>query len=81
MTGKRIMTATPRRVISANNEPPLGDWELRMRRDASRDASQRLFAAIERLVERTAEAITVPPEWSHRPVDFARAYLGMEVKP
>lgn len=50
-----------------------------MRSAGARDGSERLCAAIERLVAKTADSLNIPDEWSHRPLAFARAYLGMEV--
>ncbi|EQB13255.1 hypothetical protein RLDS_16080 [Sphingobium lactosutens DS20] len=58
---------------------PLGDAELKMRRTAHTLGSEALCDAIEDLIARTAARIDVPPQWQHRRLAFARAYLGMEV--
>ncbi len=56
-----------------------GQAEYLTRKQAAALGSQGLVDAIETLVERTAARLAIPPEWQHRPLAFARAYLGMEV--
>ena len=59
--------------------PPIGDSDRVQREVMMRDGSARLLGRIEVLVGRTAERLAIPMEWQHRKIDFARAYLGMEV--
>lgn len=76
-----VRGSLPRHDSRAAMRAPISDIELRMRRTAGQDGSDRLRRAIDNLVERTAASIAVPREWEHRAEDFARAYLGMEVEP
>jgi hypothetical protein len=58
---------------------PLADSEFQLRKAAHTQGSEALCDAIEDLIARTAARIDVPPQWQHRRLAFARAYLGMEV--
>lgn len=74
--------AAPKRYASPKFYalPAIGDGDLVLRNKACRDGSERLHHAIEDLVKRTAAGLDIPAAHRARPLDFARAYLGMEVR-
>ncbi|QUT04031.1 hypothetical protein KFK14_12830 [Sphingobium phenoxybenzoativorans] len=69
---------TPSLGPNHNIELHTGQAEFLARKRASALGSEGLVDAIEDLVTRTAARLAIPPEWQHRPLAFARAYLGME---
>ena len=75
----RGQTKERRFTEATRAKEPWKDHELRARIAAHRDGSARLATAIDALIERTAERLTVPDAWRAHPLPFARAYLGLEV--
>ncbi len=66
-------------TLSVPEHDGKGMDEIRVRRSVSERGCDALCDAIEDLVVRTSRRIAIPGEWRHKPLTFARAYLGMEV--